>query len=1505
MFTLLKNKNKKKGFTLIELLAVVVIIGVMMIIAVPSVTEYINDSKKKTYINSAQSYIKETKNMITSRELRGLKRKDTTFYIPISCLHTESGGDSSSFGEWEYAFVAVIYTGKEYKFYWTSNDVTNHGVSLTPEALLSADSVKYDVQGVSTSIGIGGRTKISVLNEATCTVETAESKEPQCDVDEENPDVSTCETMEILGDAPEYTVQPGGWAQKKTVSIKYSTSSFRTEYSLDGGITWLTYNGPIEFTANGNVIARSTLSDGSYIMGSSFTVSQIDTTPPEKATITTTSTTNTITVTATASDKQSGIKYYQFSKDNGATWTDLQEGKTYTFTGLVNGTYNIKMRAVNKTYENHGLSGNVTESAVKATATKEITVPTYTLNPNTSNWVQKKTVTINFASGFTNEYSLDGGSTWQVYTAPLLFTEPGSVISKSSDGVNYVNSSVQTITNIDPTAPTSSSFTYETTSKTIKVTASGSDSESGIHHYQFSKDGGTTWSEVQSSNVYTFTNLTTGTYNVKVRVFNNTYTHHGISNNYKESDTKSIATVSISEPTYSISPSSGWATSKTVTITYPSGYTNEYSIDGGTTWKPYTSAIKFTSNATLIARVNDGVNYVSGSSQTITNVDSTAPTAASFSSSATSKSITVVASGTDSESGIIRYQFSKDNGTTWTTEQTSNTYTFNNLSTGTYKVKVRVINGTYVNNGINNNYLDSAYKDVTTLSINVPTYTISPNSGWAQKKTVTIAYSSGYTNQYSTDGGNTWRTYPSSGVEFTNPGSIIARSHDGVNYVSGSSQTVTSVDSTAPTAASFTYTVTSKSITVVASGTDNESGIFRYQFSKDNGSTWTSEQSSNTYTFSNLTTGTYPIMIRVINRTYETHGISNNYKNSTKQDVSTTSISAPTYSVSPSGWSGSKTVTINYPSGYTNQYSLDNGTTWHTYSSPLQFYASGSVIAKVTDGINSVTGSSYSVSNIDGTAPSISATSTVTVSTAVVKISISDSGESGLYGSNNYKYCISTSNSSSSGCTWNTYSSGVNYTHNNLNGTYYIWVYPIRDNAGNINDGKTNISTPYVIKGFTAIAEYNKTITSCGGAQTFTAPYSGYYEIDLYGAQGANGNGGGCSGGSGGSAGKGGNVKGRVELTAGETLTVYVGCAASGNTGGLPDGSNGAGSPNGVAGDGGGGGGSTYITKGSTVYMRANGGGGGGGGGDGGYHVYSSGDGACWNCSNGNSASGGARGGAGGGGTGYGSGGGCDSSGSNGADGSSSYNSSYVVRLYSAVGVQSGNGKAVIKFLGSGYGTSSEYTQPGQYVFKAAQAGTYQFTLYGAEGGSGGTGLCSGGAGGDGGKGGYVTGRMYLDANTTLYIYVGEKGQDASYGVLNGYAGFSDATDGAVAGGVAGCGGGGGGSSQVLVGSTLHLRANGGGGGSGGTDGGWYVYPNGDTTCGGCNGGSGTTIMSGGAGGTGGGGTAGGGAPGATCDAPGKNGANGSYYVSDSVSSVSGSSGSRSGNGYVKVQLVS
>ena len=764
---------------------------------------------------------------------------------------------------------------------------------------------------------------------------------------------------------------------------------------------------------------------------------------------------------------------------------------TVKFTGLTsNKEYKIEVIATN--------SNDLTASATKTITTTEIETPTYVVSP--SGWAQSKTVTITYPSGYTNEYSTDSGLTWEKYTTAILFTGNGSVIARVTDGVNTTSAAAQAITGIDTTAPTSATFAYTRTSNSISVTASGTDSESGITHYQFSKDDGKNWTPVQTSNKYTFDNLTTNTYSVKVKVINGTYANVKTTNanNSLDSETKEIETTSITAPTYSVTPS-GWARSKTVTITYPTGYTNEYSLDGGQSWKTYTSALTFNANGSVIARSSDGTNTITASSQSVTQIDTTKPTAASFTTTNTSNSITITATGTDAESGITHYQFSKDNGTTWTTIQTSNKYSFTGLTTGSYNIKVKVINGTYANvKTVNaNNSLDSSAKAVSTTTIATPTYTVSP-SGWAQSKTVTINYASGYTNEYSLDGGQSWKTY-SSALTFNANGSVIARIRDGVNTVTASSQSVTQIDTTKPTAASFTYTRTSKSITVTASGTDAESGITHYQFSKDNGSTWTTVQTGKSYTFNNLKAGSYSIKVKVINGTYANVKAinANNSLDSTAQTVTTTSIATPTYSVTPSGWAQSKTVTITYASGYTKQYSTDGGKTWTAYSKALTFTANGSVIARTTDGTNTVTASSQSVTQIDTTKPTAASFTYTRTSKSITVTASGTDAESGI---THYQF------SKDNGSTWTTIQTGKSYTFNNLaTGSYNIKVKVINGTYANVKAVNANNSLDSIAQSVATVAiaapTYSVTNASTWALSktvtiTYPSGYTNQYSLD-------------------------------------------------------------------------------------------------------------------------------------------------------------------------------------------------------------------------------------------------------------------------------------------------------------------------------------------------------------------------------------------------------------------------
>lgn len=171
------KKLNAKGFTLIELLAVVTIMGILMLVAIPSVSRAIENSRRDTFASNAKGYVSAVRNAMLTDSIEcqttaggatytvASALGDGTYYFPIATANhatvntwdsyvtstsdlMESGG-KSSFGNAEmYGYVAITKSATKTTFQIILADTGSHGIgSLTSEGAIKRSAVA--VSGVS------------------------------------------------------------------------------------------------------------------------------------------------------------------------------------------------------------------------------------------------------------------------------------------------------------------------------------------------------------------------------------------------------------------------------------------------------------------------------------------------------------------------------------------------------------------------------------------------------------------------------------------------------------------------------------------------------------------------------------------------------------------------------------------------------------------------------------------------------------------------------------------------------------------------------------------------------------------------------------------------------------------------------------------------------------------------------------------------------------------------------------------------------------------------------------------------------------------------------------------------------------------------------------------------------------------------------------------------------------------------------------------------------------
>lgn len=522
-----------------------------------------------------------------------------------------------------------------------------------------------------------------------------------------------------------------------------------------------------------------------------------------------------------------------------------------------------------------------------------------------------------------------------------------TIYAVTKDGENYSDITIYNETNIDTTTPIASlDYSSILTGKVI-LKGTCTDLESGITKYEFSSDGGENYIDNGMDSTYTFENLDAGTeYNFSLRCTNDSI--DTTISQLTSTDELTLTTSSLETPQFTLIstiPSSGYSyySQKKIRLTYSttnatspiyyfkssvditgntsvtescgtdttpttcSAITSTTTYEANTWYKVTNSTLDFTatSDGVLYAYAYDANKYSSQATYNITNIDTSSPTVSLTSTKKSSSSVTLSATCTDDGSGITKYEFSKDGGTTYIDKGTISTHEFTNLdSQTTYNFKVRCTNGSGVTNedGISTSPSTVTVPTISVTQSNPPGYT------YSVQKFISVSYSS--------EGATSPEYYFKSSVS-VNVTSLAVTSSCGTDTVPG---TCTTIDSLRVLKPNIWYKIDSTSLSVYYL----ENGV-AYAYTKDG-----INSASTTYNVTKIDTTAPIVSVAVSGNSY-----SDGYKTGASVTV--------TCSDDQSGiFSGGKTVQMTSAQTYTIEGSCINNAGMATrYSYTYKAYAYG------------------------------------------------------------------------------------------------------------------------------------------------------------------------------------------------------------------------------------------------------------------------------------------------------------------------------------------------------------------------------------------------------------------------------------------------------------------------------------------------------------------------------------------------------------------------------------
>ena len=583
------------------------------------------------------------------------------------------------------------------------------------------------------------------------------------------------------------------------------------QYSTDNGVTWRTAaaaTSPVAITTassdgvtalnNGTtytVLVRAVNSQGAGAASSSVSgTPRTNPDVPGSVVVSAGDATISVAFIANANDGGSAVTGYEYSTDGGATWRLRDPGTSMTsspititklssdgLTALTNGTpYNVVIRAVNTSGPG---KESATQTAIPASAPSAPAITAITPGD--------KKLSVAFSAGnnggnavIRNEYSLDGGSTWIAapsLNSPIVITglTNGTAYALQVRQVNALGNGASSVTVEGipctiPAAPTVNQVIAGNTTLSVDFTAA-SNGGSAVSAYQYSTDGGATWSNrtfgttesplsitAQSSDGSIA--LVNGTfYSVKIRAVNS-------AGSGAASEAVRIAPLAVpSAPVISSIAMRNSFALLTFSVASDGGSpvtAYEYSLNAGISWTNASSL----GNPMRISGLRNGSNYSviiralniagAGNSSATSSIAPIGPPDAPRITTLTPNDQTLEVAFTDgatSGSPITGYEYSIDGGNTWPSagSATASPFTITGLTNGTiYTVRIR---------GVNANGSGTSSDPVVSKPYTVPSAPVITQIDVVGNN-ATLAYTAPASNggqaitsyEYSIDSGSSW-----------------------------------------------------------------------------------------------------------------------------------------------------------------------------------------------------------------------------------------------------------------------------------------------------------------------------------------------------------------------------------------------------------------------------------------------------------------------------------------------------------------------------------------------------------------------------------------------------------------------------------------------------------------------------------------------------------------------------------------------------------------------------